>query len=137
MKEEKLPATEIAKRSWSEGIWNYLFHDSDLQKGKNAVLVVLAQDRNDPAFEAMSSEFSAVEKELDEVHNLKVFFEDHPGGLLHEKFPIPPESFHWYLIDIHGNEVGESEQPITVAEVMQRLQGGRSTPTDRLDDTRH
>ncbi len=118
---EKIPATEIAKRSWSEGVWMYLYNDSELQQGKKHVLVVLAPDRNDPPFEAMAHEFGAVEDELDEIHNLKVFFEDHPGGLLHEKFNIPAQAFHWYLIDIHGTEIADSDKAVSVSEIMMKL----------------
>lgn len=124
--DDKIPATEIVKRTWSEGIWNFLFQDSELQQGKKAVLVVLATDRNVPEFAAMTREFKAVEKELDEIHNIKIFFEDHPGGLLHEKFAVPAQDFRWFLVDIHGNEVGESDKPISVTEVMLRLKGDRS-----------
>ncbi len=133
--DEKIPATEIAKRSWSEGIWMYLFQDSELQQGKKHVLVVLAPDRNEPAFESMAKEFKAVEKELDEVHNIRVFFEDHPGGLLHEKFALAPQAFHWYLIDIHGNDVAESDKVISVSEVIQRLKGDR-IHSDRIHSDR-
>lgn len=120
---EKVPASQIAKRSWSEGIWMYLFHDSELQKGKKHVLVVLAPDRTHPAFEAMERTFSDVEQELDEIHNVRVFFEDHPGGFLHEKFDLSAQEFQWYLIDIHGNLVDQSDRAISVLDVLSRLKG--------------
>lgn len=137
--DDKIPVTEIAKRSWSEGIWMYLFQDSELQQGKKHVLVVLAPDRNEPAFEAMTREFMAVEKELDEVHNLRVFFEDHPGGLLHEKFGLPAQAFHWYLIDIHGHDLAESDKVISVGEVIRRLRAdpGSSEPLPKPPGSTH
>lgn len=118
---EKVPATQIAKRSWSEGIWMYLFHDSELQKGKKNVLVVLATDRTVPAFQAMQETFTDVEAELDEIHNLKIFFEDHPGGYLHEKFDVPAQQFQWFLVDIHGNLIEHSDRPISVLDVLNRI----------------
>jgi hypothetical protein len=118
---EKIPAKEIAKRSWSEGIWMYLFHDSTLQQGKKHVLVVLAPDRTHPGFEAMNETFTEVEKELDEIHNVRVFFEDHPGGYLHEKFDVSAQQFQWYLIDIHGNLIEHSDRPISVLDILNRV----------------
>ncbi len=132
---EKIPASEIAKRSWSEGIWMYLFHDSDLDRGKKHVLVVLAHDRTHPTFEAMQSAFSDVEHELDELHNLKIYFEDHPGGYLHEKFDIPPQEFQWFLIDIHGNVLEHSSRLISVLDVLNRLKGPKlaEMPEERFE----
>ncbi len=118
---EKVPATEIVKRTWSEGIWMYLFHDSELQRGKKSVLVVLAPERTHPAYQAMEESFSEVEKELDEVHNVKVFFEDHPGGFLHEKFDLGAQHFQWYLIDIHGKLVDRSDRAVSVLHVLNAL----------------
>lgn len=120
---EKVPATQIAKRSWSEGIWMYLFNDAKLQKGKKHVLAVLAPDRTHPAFEAMQATFLDVEKELDEVHNIRVFFEDHAGGHLHEEFDLSSQEFQWFLIDIHGNLVDQSDRAISVLDVLNRLKG--------------
>ncbi len=120
---EKVPATEIAKRAWSEGIWMYLFHDSSLERGKKHVLVVLAPDRTHPEFKAMFDNFSAVEKELDESYDLKVFFEDHPAGYLHEKFETPPQEFRWYLIDIHGDRIAQDQSAVSVSGVLDQLKG--------------
>ncbi|MBC7658120.1 MAG: hypothetical protein H7249_00275 [Chitinophagaceae bacterium] len=126
--DEKVPAAEIAKRSWSEGIWMYLFQDSALQRGKKSVLTVLAPDRTNPSFDTMSKAFKAVEEELDKVHDLRVFFEDHPGGFLHEKFGLPAQKFAWYLIDIHGDRIAESSEPITVADVLGKLKNVSNEP---------
>ncbi len=126
---EKIPAKEIAKRSWSEGIWMYLFQDSELQQGKKHVLVVLAPDRTHPAFEAMNKTFKDVEKELDEIHNVRVFFEDHPGGYLHEKFDVSAQQFQWYLIDIHGHLVEHSDRAISVLDVLNRLKNSPASPS--------
>lgn len=130
---EKVPAAEIAKRSWSEGIWMYLFQDSDLQRGKKHVLVVLAPDRTDPGFEGMQQNFVNVEKELNETHDLRVFFEDHPGGFLHEKFDVPAQDFRWYLIDIHGNLLAHSDRVVSVREVLNFLDK-KPAAADRLPD---
>ena len=126
--DEKVPVAEIAKRSLSEGIWMYLFQDSALQRGKKHVLVVLAPDRTDPNFDVMSKAFKAVEKELDEIHHLRIFFEDHPGGYLHEKFDLTAQQFAWYLIDIHGNCIGGSSEAISVADVLAQLKDVSATP---------
>ena len=130
--DEKVRATEIAKRSWSEGIWMYLFHDSALQRGKKHVLVVLAPDRTNPGFDVMSKAFRAVEEELDEIHHLRVFFEDHPGGFLHEKFNVPAQQFIWYLVDIHGDEIARSDQPASVSDIVGQLENADGTPQPRL-----
>lgn len=107
----------------------YLFQDSELQQGKKHVLVVLAPDRTHSAFEAMNKTFMDVEKELDEIHNVRVFFEDHPGGYLHEKFDVSAQQFQWYLIDIHGHLVEHSDRPISVLDVLNRLKNSSASPS--------
>ncbi len=127
---EKIPATEIAKRSWSEGMWMYLFHDSELQRGKKNVLVVLAPDRTHPVYQAMHESFTEVEKELDEIHNVRIFFEDHPGSFLHEKFNLGAQDFQWFLIDIRGNLLEHSDRNISVLSILNRLKASALNSED-------
>ncbi|RYZ81513.1 MAG: hypothetical protein EOP04_23840, partial [Proteobacteria bacterium] len=78
----RVSPTRIFVRSLSEGM--YVFGDPELQRGKNHSLVALAPDRAHPYFEDVVATFQPIEDELNKLHHVKLFLEDHPGGYLHE-----------------------------------------------------
>lgn len=117
--------SKIFVRSLSEGM--YVFKDPELQRGKNHSLIAVAPDRAHPYFEQFVDTFEGIEKELMDLHHVKLFLEDHPGGYLHEKFECKPQEFHCYLIHREGNLILERDVPFSEQDVMQGLFGRSST----------
>lgn len=117
----RVSPSKIFVRSLSEGM--YVFHDPELQRGRNHALVALGPDRTHPCFERFVDTFETIEKELEDLHHVRLFLEDHPGGYLHEKFDCEPQEFHCYLIDREGNLLLDSKEPFSEQEVMQGLFG--------------
>ena len=117
----RVSSSRIFVRSLSEGM--YVFKDPELQRGKNHSLIAVAPDRAHPFFEQFVDTFEGIEKELMDLHHVKLFLEDHPGGYLHEKFECQPQEFHCYLINREGNLLLERDVPFSEQDVMQGLFG--------------
>lgn len=81
----------------------------------------MAPDRAHPYFEDVVATFQPIEDELNRIHHLKLFLEDHPGGYLHEKFGCEAQEFHCYLIDREGNVLLDSMEPLSEQQVMSGL----------------
>ena len=112
-------------RSLSEGL--YVFHDPELLRGKKNVLIILAQDRANPQYQEALALYETLGDEL-KSHDVAVRFEDHPGGLLHEKFQCGTEAFRCFFINKAGDLLACGDQVIDPPQLYELLR------TSDLDD---
>ncbi|MBC7659338.1 MAG: hypothetical protein H7249_06490 [Chitinophagaceae bacterium] len=86
-------------RSLSEGM--YVFHDPALLRGKKNVLIILGHDRSHPLYQEAKELYEAIADDL-APYDVELRFEDHTGGLLHEKFECDQDAFRCFFINKQG-----------------------------------